>query len=143
VVGVVTEARAVGRLAGGRWVGFVPGPDGRYRLAVGDGTEAAASPADDDDLLALAIAYFEDSLGEPPEDLAATHADIGALVRQVMLGGRDADRRPALQEAMDAIDDGLAADVVIARLVRCLTGTEEPAARLVRRANRLAEGRAG
>jgi hypothetical protein len=127
-------ACAVGRLPDGTWLGFAPTLDDGYALVVGstDGTRTLA--ADADDLLSLAIAYFEDALEEPPEDLAATHADIGALVRHVAVMGGAGERRMALEEAVDAIDDGLAADVVIARLVRCLVRREEPMARLARRA---------
>ena len=95
---------------------------------------AAGSPAELDDLLALAIAYFEEALAEPPEDLAATHADIGALVRHVGVRTADPSRAAAVQEAVDAIDDGLAADVVVSRLALCLSEAEEPVARLTRRA---------
>ena len=42
-----------------------------------------------------------------------------------------------LAEAVDAIDDGLAADVVVGRLSRCLSSDEEPEARLRRRAAEL------
>ena len=44
-----------------------------------------------------------------------------------------------LEESVDAIDDGLAADVVVGRLSRCLSSDEEPEARLRRRAAELLE----
>jgi hypothetical protein len=140
---MAAEARAVGRLGDGSWVGFAAGRDG-YRLVVG-GTRGrvAVAVADSDDLLALAIAYFDEDLGEPPEELAATYADVSALLRHLLAGAGDRERAKDLQEAIDAVDDGLGADVVVARLVRCATHTEEPAARLVRRASRLAEGASG
>jgi hypothetical protein len=129
-------ACAVGRLGdSGEWVGFAPSLDDGYDLVIGRGDATAmTAPAEADDLLALAAAYFEEALGEPPEDLAATHADIGTLVRHVASHATDGSRPEALAEAVDAIDDGLAADVVVSRLVRCLSGGEEPVARLRRRA---------
>jgi hypothetical protein len=45
--------------------------------------------------------------------------------------------RRLLSEAVDAIDDGLAADVVVGRLRSCLPDEEEPVARLTRRAKEL------
>ena len=110
-------ACAVGRLgAGGPWVGFAPTLDDGYALVVEGPAGSGRAPADADLLLALAVAYFEDALDAPPDDLAATHADIASLVRHVAGAEADAPRRRLLEEAVDAIDDGLAADVVIARL---------------------------
>lgn len=132
-------ACAIGRIdAGGPWVGFAPTLDDGYALVVGTDDRAAASaPAARDDLIALAIAYFADELTEPPEALAATHGDIGALVRHVAAGETDPERARLLDEAVDAVDDGLAADVVVGRLSRCLTRDEEPVVRLRRRAAEL------
>jgi hypothetical protein len=45
-----------------------------------------------------------------------------------------------MSEAIDAIDDGLAADVVVGRLGRCLGGDEDPDARLARRSAELLAG---
>lgn len=110
-------ACAVGRIGpGGPWVGFAPTLDDGYALVVEGPGGSGRVPADAGLLLALAIAYFEDALDAPPEDLAATHADIASLVRHVAEAELDAPRRRLLEEAVDAIDDGLAADVVIARL---------------------------
>jgi hypothetical protein len=135
-------ACAVGRLGeAGEWIGFAPSLDDGYDLVVGRGdTVTGAVAAEPDDLLALAVAYFEEALAEPPEDLAATHADIGVLVRHVAGRAGARERAVAVQEAVDAIDDGLAADVVVSRLVRCLSGSEEPVARLVRRATAIGTG---
>jgi hypothetical protein len=131
-------ACAVGRVEpGGMWVGFAPSLDDGYALVVGTPKRTHRAAADPDDLVALAIAYFEETLDEAPDDLAATHGDIGALVRHVAEAEGDLGRRRALDEAVDAIDDGLAADEVIRRLARCLDGTEEAAARLARRAAEL------
>lgn len=133
-------ACAVGRIGpGGPWIGFAPILEDRYALVVGD-TDAGAhrAPAEPADLVALAIAYFEEALDEPPEELAATHADIGSLVRHVAEHEPDAGRRRLLGEAVDAVDDGLPADAVVAALARCLPGSEEAAARLRRRADEVA-----
>lgn len=113
-------ACAVGRLdRGGAWVGFAPTLDDGYVIAVGTGDRVRHLAAEPADLVALAVLYFEDGLEEPPEDLAATLGDIGAIVRHA------ADRavgseRIGYAEAVDAIDDGLAADVVLDRLTRLL-----------------------
>ena len=132
-------ACAVGRLGDSEdWIGFAPSREDRYDLAIGRGDAVlVAAAADRDDLLALAAAYFEEALAEPPEHLAATHADIGVLVRHLAGGDHDSERAAALGEAVDAIDDGLAADVVVSRLVRCMRTSEEPVARLMRRASEL------
>lgn len=108
---------AIGRLdPDGAWVGFTRSGD-RYRLAVGRDEDVREADADDDLLLALAIVYFEDVLEDPPPAIEATHADMSDLVRSV--AGRAADPGPQrlLSEAVDAIDDGLAEDEVIGRLV--------------------------
>lgn len=124
-------ACAVGRLEpDGPWIGFAPAIDDRYALVV---EGRGRMPADADDLLSLAILYFEEAIDGAPEDLAATHADIGTLVRFVATHEADAERRRRLGEAVDAVDDGLAADVVVGRLSRCLAGGEEPMDRLRRR----------
>src|SRR5688500_16232820 len=106
-------ACVVGRLdPDGPWIGFAPTLDDGYALTVRGGQRSDRWPADPIDLLAMAVLYFEDGVEAPPEDVAATHGDIGAIVRHA------ADRvvpaaRAATAEAVDAIDDGLAADVVI------------------------------
>jgi hypothetical protein len=135
---VVVAACAVGRLGvDGPWIGFAPILDDGYAIVVGQGDRAVDTPAAPDDLIALAIAYFADELPEPPEALAATHGDIGALVRHLAEDDVDADMARRLAEAVDAVDDGLAADVVVGRLSRCLRTDEEPIGRLRRRAAEL------
>ncbi|MCA1588229.1 MAG: hypothetical protein LC744_06170 [Chloroflexi bacterium] len=91
-------------------------------------------------LLAIAIAYFEDALDPPPDDLAATHADIGSLVRHLAEAEADAARRRQLREAVDAIDDGLATDAVIARLAAAMRSptASEPLGRLIERVREIA-----
>lgn len=124
-------ACAIGRLgADAPWVGFAPGLDDGYDIVIGprDGSTLTLA-ADPTALLALAIAYFEDALDEPPEELAATHGDIGALVRHLAEHEPSPPVRRLLREAVDAIDDGLAADVVIGRLssaFRAHDATSEP-----------------
>lgn len=132
-------ACAVGRLGeSGPWVGFAPTLDDAYALVIGGADAGAHSAlAEPDDLVALAIAYFLDDLTEPPEELAATHGDIGALVRHLAEVEEEPNRRRRLGEAVDAVDDGLAADVVVRRLSLCLEGDEEPLARLARRSAEL------
>jgi len=134
-------ACAVGRIGpDGPWVGFAPAIDDGYALVVGglvEGSRRAA--ADGDDLLALATAYFEETLDEAPEHLAATLGDIGAAVRHVAEHETDPERRRLLVEAVDAVDDGLAADVTIARLGRALGDGVDATARIRGRVRGLLE----
>ena len=124
----------VGRLGDdGPWLGFAPSLDDGYVLVAAGEDGEHRTPATSDDLLCLAVAYFEDALGEPPEELAATHADIGALVRHVA-GRAEPNRHAELADAIDAIDDGLDVDTVIAALSRCLDPGPDPMERLARRA---------
>jgi hypothetical protein len=128
-------ACAVGRIGpDGPWVGFAPTLDDGYALVVelpsGATRSAAAST---DDLLVLALAYFEEALDPPPDELAATLSDIGALVRHVAERVGDPHRRQRLDEAVDAVDDGLAAEVTIARLGRALGDGPEAGSRIRRR----------
>jgi hypothetical protein len=119
-------ACAVGRFGpDGPWVGFAPTLDDGYALVVGgaSGGEPGRTQrvaADAGDLIALAIAYFAETLDAPPDELAATLGDIGSLVRHVAEHEADPTRRRLLAEAVDAVDDGLAADVTLARLGRAL-----------------------
>jgi hypothetical protein len=139
---VTVVACAVGRIGpDGPWVGFAPTLEDGYAIVAGtDDGRSASGPTTPDDLIALAIAYFADELPEPPEALAATQGDIGALVRRVAAAESDVERAQRLGEAIDAIDDGLAADVVVGGLIRCLIGDEEPLARLKRRTDELLGG---
>jgi hypothetical protein len=120
-------ACAVGRLGpDGPWLGFVPTLDDGYALVVGDVTGSRRTAATPDDLVALALAYFEESLDEPPDDLAATHGDIGAIVRHAADRVGDGATGPAFRNAVDAIDDGLAPDVVIERLAHAFGAGVDP-----------------
>lgn len=132
-------ACAVGRLGpDGPWVGFAPTLDDTYALVVG---AVPGGPrqvtADAGDLLALAIAYFEESLDAPPDELAATHGDIGALVRHLAEHAPDDAQGRLLGEAVDAIDDGLAVDATIARLSRALGDGADAIVRIRRRVSGL------
>ena len=137
-------ACAIGRIGpAGPWVGFAPTLDDGYALTVGGANAAGGSggpsrvPADSSDLIALAILYFEDAFAEPPEELAATLGDIGAVVRHAAERITDAASRRAFDEAVDAIDDGLAADVVLDRLARAFGDGGDAAAHLRRRVGAL------
>lgn len=124
-------ACAVGRLdPDGPWVGFAPSLDDGYALTVGGSGRRHSVPAEPHDLIALAILYFEDALADPPEELAATLGDIGAVVRHAAERITDAPSRRAFDEAVDAIDDGLAADVVLDRLARAFGDGADAAAHL-------------
>lgn len=125
-------ACAVGRIGpSGPWVGFAPTLDDGYALVVGGiGYGSLRAFADGDDLVALATIYFDETLDEPPDDLAATLGDIGSLVRHVAEHETDPERRRLLGEAVDAVDDGLAADVTIARLGRALGAGVDATARI-------------
>ena len=132
---MVAPVCAVGRLGpDGPWVGFSATPGGRFDLVASAADETHRSSADADDLVSIAIAFFEESMTEPPEELAATVGDIGAMVRELAAAESRSVPRLRLDLALDAVDDGLAADVVVSRLVACLYDGEEPIARLERRA---------
>lgn len=110
------SARAIGRLeADGPWIGFGY-RDGAPRFVVGGAKSQRDVAADEDLLLALAIAYFAEAVSDAPPDLEATQADLSALVRHLLGAERDQMRRVLLSEAIDAIDDGLAGDAVAQKL---------------------------
>jgi hypothetical protein len=117
------QVTAIGRVApDAAWIGFAR-TDGGFRLVFGepDGrlrfTEA---PANRLDLLLVALAYFSESAGDPPADLEATQADLAELVG--WLAGTESDRRVrhTLIDAIDAIDDGLAAEAVAGALAQAV-----------------------
>jgi hypothetical protein len=112
----VQGACAIGRIhEAGPWVGFQPTPGG-YRFVAGTPDGVRSRETDADLLLALAIAYFEEAFPDPPPEVEATHADLSVLVRHVAALESDPARRQLLNEAVDAIDDGLAGDAVANRL---------------------------
>jgi hypothetical protein len=109
---------ALGRLdPNGPWIGFVLEP-GSPLLAVGltDGSLRSAA-AGAREIVSAAIAYFAELFPDPPQELEATHADVAELVRSLVADEPDAERRGLLMEAVDAIDDGLASDAVVGRLM--------------------------
>ena len=107
---------AVGRVGDdGPWIGFQPGPGG-YRVVAGRGPVMRGRAADANELLSLAIAWFEEAFDDSPPELEASQADLSALVRHLAAAEQDPDRRHLLAEAVDAIDDGLAGDAVVNRL---------------------------
>jgi len=127
-------ACAVGRLdPGGPWIGFAPTLDDGYALTVRLAGRTVSRSAEPVDLVAIAVLYFEDAIDAPPEELAATHGDIGAIVRHAAERVQTPELRRAYDEAVDAIDDGLAADVVIERLGRALGDGVDAIAHLRRR----------
>jgi hypothetical protein len=108
--------RAVGRLeADGPWIGFGYRA-GAPHVVVGSTDWLRDEPADQDLILALAIAYFAGAVAEPPPDLEATQSDLSDLVRHLIGAEEDPARRALLGQAMDAIDDGLAGDAVAEKL---------------------------
>ena len=120
---------AVGRLEadpGSPWVGLARSEDG-FALAFGetDGRVRIVRPTPRRELLALAIAYVDETLHDPPPDLEATHADLAALVGWLRDTAPAPDAMRLLAEALDAIDDGLAEDVVVHRLTAA-TAVELP-----------------
>jgi hypothetical protein len=107
---------AIGRIRqDGPWIGFRPAADG-YRFVVGAPGGERSRQADVGLLLDLAIAYFEEAFEDAPPELEATHADLSELVRHVAAQEDEVARRRLLDEAVDAIDDGLAGDAVATRL---------------------------
>ena len=81
-----------------------------------DGTLLVARPPGRE-LLAAVIAWFEESLGAPPPELEATQEDLAAAVRWLVDVSVEHPAHRSLAEACDAIDDGLAEDVVVRRLI--------------------------
>jgi hypothetical protein len=136
-----TAACAIGRLPGdGPWVGFRreigtggtigtgcasdAGNGGGYRLAFEGSGAPFISPATGrlrrSELLTAAIAHFEEALEAAPPELEATQADLAGLVGWLWHTEQDRDCAVRLAEAVDAIDDGLAGEVVVARLQAAL-----------------------
>lgn len=111
-------AVAVGRIAaGGAWVGFAPTEDG-YQLVFCEADGHDPYPVADTqrgDLLNAALAYFGDGAEAAPDEVQATHGDVAQLVGW-LADTADAATAAVLRAAVDAIDDGLAADAVMLRL---------------------------
>ena len=83
-----------------------------------DGSVSVVRPTPRVELMALAIAYVTEALPDPPPDLEATHADLAALLRWLRESATASGHVALLGEALDAVDDGLAEDVVVHRLVK-------------------------
>jgi hypothetical protein len=116
-----TPAVAVGRLGpDGPWVGFSADGAGFHLAYARPGEAITVSPARGAarvaELLAAAIVYFEEALDPPPPETEATQADLARLLAWLATTETDAGRGRLVGEALDAIDDGLAGDVVVARL---------------------------
>lgn len=120
---------AIGALpgGGGGWAGIDHTGDG-FHLVYGEGDLRWSSTASGrkraDELLAVAVAYFQESLPPPSANLEATQADLGDILRWLAHIETDAARERWLHEAVDAIDDGLPADVVIRRLSLARSGSD-------------------
>ena len=112
---------AVGRLEadpGSPWVGFVHEGEAYHLVYCTDaGDWSFARPTTRRELLAIAIAYVTEALPDPPPELEATHADLAGLLEWLRDSAPEASERGLLSEALDAVDDGLAEDVVVHRLV--------------------------
>lgn len=114
------RAAAIGRLGpDGPWVGFAADGAG-FHLACSRGTGSMAVSKSRgssrlSELVAVAVLYFEEALEPPPPDLEATQADLAELLGW-MAHQTDGGVSALLREALDAIDDGLAGDSVVARL---------------------------
>jgi hypothetical protein len=112
---------AVGRLSGrSSWVGFVETDEG-FHLVVGGPHGSlrhslSTSSARRLELLAAAAAHYAEALDPPPPGLEATQADLGDLVRWLVAVEDETERREQLAAVVDAIDDGLAGEVVLSRL---------------------------
>jgi hypothetical protein len=108
-----------------------------YRLAFGEAQPVAAgrirpSMASGDErireLLSVAIAYYEDTLDPAPPELEATQADLARLVRWIAEATTGTEPMARfLSEAVDAIDDGLPADAIVAWLARALATRDDRA----------------
>ena len=101
-----------------------------YVLVFGEPQETvrASYPEGADDaergvLLGL-IAFFEGDAPAPPAELEMTHSEAADVVRwlaeRASAAGASEPRGTALRGALDAIDDGLPADVVTAFLYRAM-----------------------
>jgi hypothetical protein len=111
---------AVGRLPGGGDAACVCVVADATGHALGfleeDGSLLVARPPEGRELLAAVIAWFEEALADPPQDLEATQEDLASAVRSLLGTSIGHRAHGLLAEACDAIDDGLAEDVVVRRL---------------------------
>jgi hypothetical protein len=146
VPGVDGPVRVVGRLGPAQpYVGFIQADDGCAVVVGSPATEWRRDPTEDATqrragLVCLAIAFFLESLTDPPPELEATHADVAGMMRSLAANGSEAGHAAALAEALDAIDDGLAADAVVLLLQRLLPPDLDAVATLRQRAEVLTRG---
>ena len=125
----VEPVRAIGRLSpDATWVGFQAVGDG-YRLVFGlaDGSIVPDSTREPGPLraglIAAVMGFYLGAAIDPPPELEATQADLARLVHSLLSTTSGSVERAALQEALDAIDDGLPGEVVAGRLAVL---TDEP-----------------
>ena len=124
-----SSVSAFGRLGDGAapWFGIEASESG-CRLVFGEanGRLTPAHPAEPQratrDLLLALAAYFEGEAGEPPPELEATQSDAAAVLRWLIETCERGSARalPALRRALDAIDDGMPPDVVVAELYEAM-----------------------
>jgi hypothetical protein len=93
----------------------VGGPHGSLRHSVSTGSARRL------ELLAAAAAHYAEALDPPPAGLEATQADLGDLVRWLVAVEQERERRAQLAAVVDAIDDGLAGEVVLSRLSEAIS----------------------
>jgi len=125
-------ATAIGRLStDGPWLGFIADGAGFHLVCSRPGEAMAVSTSAGmgrlSELVAVAMLYFEEALEPPPPELEATHADLAEMMGW-MANQTDGGVRRLLREALDAIDDGLAGDSVVARLSEARAGIGPDAA---------------
>jgi hypothetical protein len=125
-------AAAIGRLSpNGPWLGFAADGAGFHLVCSRPGDAIAVSTSAGtsrlSELVAVAIVYFEEALEPPPPEIEATQADLAGLMGW-MANQADGGVRRLLHEALDAIDDGLAGDSVVARLSEVRAGFDVDAA---------------
>jgi hypothetical protein len=130
-MGDLARVCAIGRPSpGAPWIGFqTAAPEGAWRLVFGepDGRRLTG-PAERELLLDGAIAYFAEALDDPPPELEATHEDLAALVGWLLATETDSALARRLRLVLDAVEDGLATDEVISRLIAARGGQRvEPA----------------
>ncbi len=112
---------SVGRLtANGAWVGLRRVAD-RWDLVFGDAdgslpTDLPRGVPDRPGLVAAAIAYFSEALGDPPVAYEATQADLADLIGWLAETEPKVGAAARLREALEAVDDGLPGDAVANRL---------------------------
>jgi hypothetical protein len=104
----------------GPWLGVARDADGAFVLAFvePDLERWSSVPASRLDLMLAVLGYFSEPAESPPADLEATQADVAELSRWLADSEPDPERRQLLEEAVDAIDDGLAGEAVAGALMR-------------------------